>query len=254
MGCGASSHQGQNPVPVQITNEGARVPVPEQAEEQAISVRKEGPGSVQVDTSASVVVERERPMGEIGGIMELDANGIPIVRNTDQAQVSDEEAASVVVEPERPTGEIRGVMELDANGIPVVRESGQAQVSDDEAASVVVERERPIGEIGGVMELDANGIPVARESDQAPVSDEEAGLQSSTNMTESVETQEPSSAQTVPVASVMSRSFASNEPMLRISRPIGFKQIYNDRSTGAKMDGSIWKPVAPEGEYLKWCE
>jgi hypothetical protein len=49
------------------------------------------------------------------------------------------------------------------------------------------------------------------------------------------------------VAVTDSQPAAHVEPMLKISRPIGFKQIYNDRATGAKMDGSIWKPVAPEG-------
>lgn len=39
-------------------------------------------------------------------------------------------------------------------------------------------------------------------------------------------------------------------PCLRFSRTIGFKEVYNDRGTGAKLDGSIWKPIPPENFYV----
>ena len=39
-------------------------------------------------------------------------------------------------------------------------------------------------------------------------------------------------------------------PLLEFSHTIGFKEVYNDRGTGAKMDGSIWKPISPEHYYI----
>ena len=53
-----------------------------------------------------------------------------------------------------------------------------------------------------------------------------------------------------PPAAAQPGGGASSSLSLEFAKCIGYKQVYNDKGTGARLDGSVWRPVPPPGFFI----